>query len=208
MVVTPPLFAINAAIERRARRRDAASAYDELPSDDSQVIIAGFGRFGQVDFVRNYGAQVYYGDASRLDLLMAAGADRAVAFVLAIDDVEASVRTAETVCQHFPDLRIYARVRNRSHAYRLMELGIAVVWRETLHSSLAMAGELLKGLGLSDYAADRAVDLFRNHDERRLYSLFGEHPNEARMQMLAKRATQELEELFAQDAAGDRGPGP
>ncbi len=230
MVATPLLFAINAALERReARRKDAASAYDELPGDESQVIIAGFGRFGQivarilrakripftaldisseqVDFVRNYGSKVYYGDASRLDLLMAARADRAIAFVLAIDDVEASVRTAETVRQHFPNLKIYARVRNRSHAYRMMELGIAVVWRETFHSSLAMAGELLKGLGLPDYAADRAVELFRDHDERRLYSLYGEHRNEARMQMLVKRSAQELEELFAQDAASDRGPG-
>jgi voltage-gated potassium channel Kch len=189
------------------------------------VIIAGFGRFGQivarilrakripftaldisseqVNFVRNYGSKVYYGDASRLDLLLAARADRAIAFVLAIDDVAASVRTAEVVRRHFPHLKIYGRARNRQHAYRLMELGISVVWRETFLSSLDMARELLKGLGLPDFAAARATEIFREHDERRLYSLYGEHRNEERMRMLAKKAAEELEELFAQDAANE-----
>ena len=70
-----------------------------------------------------------------------------------------------------------------------------------------MAREVLKGLGLPDYAADRSVEIFREHDERRLYSLYGEHRNEARMQMLAKKSAQELEELFAHDAAADRQEG-
>ena len=106
------------------------------------MIIAGFGRVGQivgrilnlkkipftaldgnveqVESVRRFGRKVYYGDASRLDLLRAAKADKARLFVLAIDDVEASIRTAEMV-RHFPDLKIYARARNRFHAYRLMD---------------------------------------------------------------------------------------
>ena len=226
LVATPLLFAINGAIERReAKRKASETAYDALPGDESQVIIAGFGRFGQivarilrakripftaldisseqVNFVRNYGSKVYYGDASRLDLLLAARADRAIAFVLAIDDVAASVRTAEVVRKHFPHLKIYGRARNRQHAYRLMELGISVVWRETFLSSLDMARELLKGLGLPDFAAARATELFREHDERRLYSLYGEHRNEERMRMRAKKAAEELEELFAQDAANE-----
>ena len=226
LVVTPLLFAINGAIERReAKRKANETAYDALPGDESQVIIAGFGRFGQivarilrakripftaldnsseqVNFVRNYGSKVYYGDASRLDLLLAARADRAIAFVLAIDDVAASVRTAEVVREHFPHLKIYARARNRQHAYRLMELGISIVWRETFLSSLDMARELLKGLGLPDFAAARTTEIFREHDERRLYSLYGEHRNEERMRMLAKKAAEELEELFAQDAANE-----
>ena len=227
LVATPLLFGINGAIERReAKRKASASAYDALPGDESQVIIAGFGRFGQivarilrakripftaldisseqVNFVRNYGSKVYYGDASRLDLLLAARADRATAFVLAIDDVAASVRTAEVVRRHFPQVKIYARARNRQHAYQLMELGISVVWRETFLSSLDMARELLKGLGLPDFAAARTTEIFREHDEKRLYSLYGEHRNEERMRMLAKKAAEELEELFAQDAANER----
>ncbi|MBK8175870.1 MAG: cation:proton antiporter [Rhodospirillales bacterium] len=226
LALTPFLFAVNSGIERmEAARKAKDRAYDALPGGDNQVIIAGFGRFGQivarilrarrisftaldisaeqVNFVRNYGSQAYFGDASRLDLLIAAGAERAVAFVLAIDDVEASVRTARVVRENFPNLAIYARVRNRAHAYQLMELGVSVVWRETFLSSLSMAEALLKGLGLPAYAAERSVEIFRAHDEQRLYSLYGEHRNEERMRMLAKRAAQELEELFAEDVANE-----
>ena len=227
LAVTPLLFALNGLLERReAQRKVSEATYDRLPGDERQVIIAGFGRFGQIvarilrarrirftaldispdqiDIVRKYGSEAYYGDASRLDLLLAARAERAAAFVLAIDDVTASVRTAEVVRKHFPNLKIYARARNRQHAYRLMELGISVIWRETYLSSLDMAREVLKGLGLPTFVADRSVEIFREHDERRLYDLFGEHRNEQRMQMLTKKAAEELEELFAQDAVNDR----
>ena len=227
LAVTPLLFALNGLLERReAQRKVSEATYDPLPGDERQVIIAGFGRFGQIvarilrarrirftaldispdqiEIVRRYGSEAYYGDASRLDLLLAARAERAAAFVLAIDDVTASVRTAEVVRKHFPNLKIYARARNRQHAYRLMELGISVIWRETYLSSLDMAREVLKGLGLPTFVADRSVEIFREHDERRLYDLFGEHRNEQRMQMLTKKAAEELEELFAQDALNDR----
>jgi glutathione-regulated potassium-efflux system protein KefB len=118
---------------------------------DTPVIIAGFGRFGQVvgrilrargipftamdadpvqiDFLKRFGNKVFYGDASRLDLLRAARADKARVFVLAIDDVQSSVRTAREVQEHFPHLIIFARARNRTHAYQLMELGIQHVMR-------------------------------------------------------------------------------
>jgi monovalent cation:proton antiporter-2 (CPA2) family protein len=226
MAITPLLLRLNDRLTRWFER-DHAPAFDVLPGEENQVIIAGFGRFGQivgrilrarhisftaleasseqVNFVRQYGSKVYYGDASRLDLLQAARADAAVIFVLAIDDVEASVRTAAVVRKHFPHLRIYARARNRNHAYRLMELGIAVVWRETFLSSLDMAREVLKGLGLSDYTAMKATETFRAHDEQLLYSHFGQHQDDKRMQVLAMKAAQELEELFAQDLAQERG---
>ena len=228
MVVTPLLFTLNEWLSAR-RAKKQTQAFDTLPGDESAVIIAGFGRFGQivgrilaakhipftaleasaeqVDFVRQYGSKVYYGDASRLDLLHAARADKAEIFVVAIDDVEASVRTAETVRRHFPHLRIFARVRNRAHAYRMMEIGIPVVWRETYLSSLDMARQVLQALGLPDYAAEKAAATFRSHDEERLYGLFGEHNDTKRMQALVKKSAIELEELFAQDARNDHGPG-
>jgi monovalent cation:proton antiporter-2 (CPA2) family protein len=220
MAVSPFLFLAYDGF-RRLRSAPGAEPAAALPEEENQVIIAGFGRFGQivgrilrarhigftalnasaeqVDFVARYGNRIHYGDASRLDLLNAAKADRAVVFVLAIDDVEASVRTARTVREHFPKLKIYARARNRQHAYRLMELGIAVVWRETFLSSLDMAGAVLEGLGLPDYAAARAVATFRSHDEARLYGHFGAHGDEKRMQALAMKAAEELERLFAED---------
>ncbi|MEQ1877165.1 MAG: NAD-binding protein, partial [Bdellovibrionia bacterium] len=93
----------------------------------------------QVEVVRRFGAQTYYGDASRLDLLRAAGAAKAKIFVLAIDEPEASVRTARMVRDHFPNLKIFARARNRGHAYDLLDIGVTVIHRETLGSSLWLA---------------------------------------------------------------------
>ncbi|MFO1129600.1 MAG: monovalent cation:proton antiporter-2 (CPA2) family protein [Rhodospirillales bacterium] len=223
MAITPLLFALNARLtDAKWVGGEKTAAYETLPGDESQVIIAGFGRFGQiigrmlsalrirftalekspeqVDFVRQYGSKVYYGDASRLDLLQAARADKAEIFVLAIDDVEDSLRAAETVLKHFPQLKVFARARNRAHAYRLMELGIAVVWRETFLSSLDMAKHVLEGLGLPDYEAERVAEKFRAYDEQRLYGHFGQHQDEKRMQVLAKKAAEELRDLFAQDA--------
>ena len=89
-----------------------------------------------IDFIRRFGNRVFFGDASRLDLLRAARADRASVFVLAIDNVDASVRTAEVVLETFPHLFIFARDRNRQHAYLLRALGITRIMRETWLSSL------------------------------------------------------------------------
>lgn len=223
MATTPLLAALDGPLARRgAARSQAAVTYDEPPPDTRPVIIAGFGRFGQivarilrakkipfialeispaqVDFVRGFGNEVFYGDASRIDLLRAAKADQAAAFVLAIDDPDASVRTALTVRETFPDLPIYARARNRNHAYRLMDAGIRVVWRETFLSSLDMAGAVLAGLGYRERDVRTAVETFRSHDERRLYAHYGLHNDVKRMQDLAKAANKELEELFEADA--------
>lgn len=225
IAVTPLLFAAEALVARHRRIPQAARGFDEPCGEEKQVIIAGFGRFGQivarilrakkiaftaleispdqVDFVRGFGNEVFYGDASRLDLLRAARADQAVALVLAIDDPDASVRTAQTVKENFPRLPIYARARNRNHAYRLMDLGIKVVWRETFMSSTDMARAVLKSVGLPEREADKAIETFRRHDERRLYAHHGLHNDERRMQALAKEAMKELEELFAADVAED-----
>lgn len=225
MATTPLLAGLDAMAGRRRAARKAEAAYDDPPEEHRQVLIAGFGRFGQivarilrakqipftaleispdqVDFVRAFGNEVFYGDASRIDLLRAAKADQAAAFVLAIDDPDASVRTAQTVRENFPTLPIYARARNRNHAYRLMDAGVRVVWRETFLSSLDMAGAVLTGLGYPEREVDNALETFRRHDERRLYAHHGLHNNAKRMQDLAKAATKELEELFAADAAAE-----
>ena len=148
---------------------DAARPFDEIDDGETPVIIAGFGRFGQivarilrlrkipftaldsnqthVDFVRRFGNQVYYGDASRLDLLRAAGIETAKVFVLAIDDVDASVRTAQLVREQFPKVKVFARARNRQHAFALMDAGVTNIIRETLLSSLELATSVLQELG-------------------------------------------------------------
>ncbi len=218
MAATPLLLLLNDTVFKQQPKPE--KQFDQ-PSGDNPVIIAGFGRFGQivarilrakkigftaleisseqVDFVRAYGNKIYYGDASRLELLRAAEADRAKVFVLAIDDVEASLRTAEMVRKHFPEVTVYARARNRKHAYQLMDLGINLIWRETFLSSLDMARGVLQGLGLSKTQSERAVETFREHDEARLIAHHDTHNDEQRMIYLAQKATQELEELFARD---------
>jgi glutathione-regulated potassium-efflux system ancillary protein KefC/glutathione-regulated potassium-efflux system protein KefB len=225
MAVTPLLVLGNARVLARRRKPSADESIQTPPSEENQVIIAGFGRFGQivarilrakrigftaleasqeqVDFVKRYGNKIYYGDASRLDLLRAAKAEQAAVFVLAIDEVAASLRTAKTVRKHFPHLRVYARARNRKHAYQLMELGVHVIQRETFLSSLDVARQVLEGLGLPDYQAEAAVARFREIDERRLYDSYGQHDDETKMIYLAKQAADELEELFAQDAEAE-----
>jgi uncharacterized protein (DUF924 family)/voltage-gated potassium channel Kch len=169
MVLGPLLLALYEAVGKRWLPRGAARPFDAIEDTEPRVIIAGFGRFGQIvgrvlrarcvpftaldasqthiDFVRRFGNQVYYGDASRLDLLRAAGAERARVLVLAIDDVEASVRAAALVRAQFPALKVYARARSRQHAFQLMEAGVHWVIRETYVSSLEMAGVVLEALG-------------------------------------------------------------
>ena len=169
MLLTPIAYLLNEKISAYGEDK-SEPAYDEIASDHHEVIIAGFGRFGQivgrllavvgkqftaleidssqVDVVRRYGNTVHYGDASKPDLLRAAGAAHAKIFVLAIDDIEASMRTAETVARHFPHLTIIARARNRRHEYHLMDLGIKSIYRETLSSSLEMSEQVLTGWAL------------------------------------------------------------
>ena len=219
MAMTPFLLAAGDLVLRRLGSKQDRP-YDIPVSGD--IIIAGFGRFGQivarvlrargirftaldasseqVDFVARYGNRIYYGDASRLDLLRAAGAETARAFVLAIDDVEASLRTAAIVRQHFPNLPVYARARNRQHVYRLMDLGARVIQRDTFLSSLAVAEALLRDLGLSDSEAERTVSKLRELDERRLYEDYAHYTDDEKMRERAKAAMQQLEEMFARDA--------
>jgi voltage-gated potassium channel Kch len=121
--------------------------------------------------------------------------------VVAVDDVDASLRTVETAAQHFPHLQIYARARNRQHAYRLMDLGVRVVKRETFLSALDLTREVLRGLGMSAKDAESTVKTFRDHDERRLAEHHTHYTDEEKMRSLAKAAAGELEEMFMRDAA-------
>jgi monovalent cation:proton antiporter-2 (CPA2) family protein len=196
--------------------------YDDI-HENNPVIIAGFGRFGQipgrimrvlgvgftaleqdpdqVDIIRRFGGKIYYGDASRLDLLQAAGADKAKLFILAIDEIEASVKVAQIVRKHFPDLKILARARNRTHAFRLMDLGVHDVWRETLSSSLALSKHLLFDLGFSKDAAIKAVEIFRDNDQKLLYDQYVVKEDEKRMISASKEAGEQLTELLKLDLA-------
>lgn len=161
--------------------------YDQIKNESPDVIIAGLGRFGQmfarilktqnigfvaidhdsehVEELRRFGNKAYYGDARREDILHAAGAAKAKYFILAIDDVEASLECAKTVLEHFPSLKIFARARNRGHAFDLMESGITNIKRETLDSSLNFARDLFIDMGFEKNKAFDLIEKFRVHDE-------------------------------------------
>ena len=226
LLAAPLLIAAHAKVLALWTALTAVPEYDVIEPQDKPVIIAGFGRFGQivgrvlrmsgipftaleisyeqVDFVRKYGGKIYYGDASRLELLAAAGATRARLFVLAIDDVKASIETARVVRQHFPALPIIARAHNRVHYFRLRDLGVEVIHREVFAASAEAAVDVLRALGMADADAVRAVALFREHDEKLLVQQYSIHENEDQLIQTTKQAAEQLQEVFEQDAAGRR----
>jgi monovalent cation:proton antiporter-2 (CPA2) family protein len=221
MVLTPLLFALRDEAFRRLDAGGEARAFDAIDDDGSRVIIAGFGRFGQivgrvlrlkriaftaldaspthVDFLRRFGNKIYYGDASRVDLLRAAGAERATVFVLAIDDFEASMRALETVRENFPKLRVVARARNRQHAYALLGAGVETVIRETFAGSLDAARATLEELGVSHADARATVKRFGTYDEAMVRKTFVHRDDEKALIESAKKYSAELESILQQD---------
>ena len=223
MLLAGPVIALHDRIIAAWTGRRVAQEYDTIDAPPAPVIIAGFGRFGQivsrvlrmadipftaldasssqVDFVRRFGNRIYYGDASRLELLHAAHTADARLFVLAIDDVEASIKTARVVRKHFPELRIVARARNRVHHFRLRDVGVRHIFRETFPASLEAAHAALIELGFDDEAAGHAVSIFRHHDEEQLAAQYGVHHDEAQLVQTARQAAEQLRELFESDVA-------
>ncbi|WP_347331750.1 monovalent cation:proton antiporter-2 (CPA2) family protein [Marinimicrobium locisalis] len=169
------------------RQRKPSPQY-ETPSPSKGVIIAGYGRFGQivgrmmnsykipmtildsspgqVDLVRRYGNKVYYGDASRRSLLKQAGADHATLLVVAVDNPVKSLSIVDTARKHFPELKVIARAVDRSHAYELRKRGIQALRRETFHSALKVGEDALIALGQTPELAARHAQMFGEHDER------------------------------------------
>lgn len=223
MALTPFLIKLSEWLCRTRAAQQPIENYDTIDAEDSQVILAGFGRMGQivarvlrlrkipftaldksfeqVDFVRKFGGKVYFGDASRLDLLRAAHTERAKIFVLVVDDVDSSLRIAEMVRRHYPHLKIYARARNRHHVYKLREIGVHVVVREQFHSSLEMSRQLLIDFGATPDEARTLMVRFRDHDENMLARQQQFHQDEAQLIASVKQSLTELEDLFEQDVS-------
>ena len=220
MIMTPLIYWL-AEWSTQRREEPVSKDYDTMEDDGHDVIIAGSGRVGQVvarllaatgkpftalerdtgqvDLLRRYGATVYFGDASRLDLLRAAGAERAKVFVLAISNLEESMHIAEVVTQHFPHLTIVARARNRRHAHKLMDLGIELIFRETLQSSLSMSEAVLTKLGRTQEEARRTAQAFCKHDSQLLLQQHAIHDSEEDLIQSAKDTSEELERLLRGD---------
>src|SRR5271165_7181400 len=228
MILSPLLLTLHDALFKTTEADDRP--FDTPVELYPKVIIAGFGRFGQivgrilrakkiaftaleanqtqVDFLRHFGNQVFYGDASRLELLRAARAENAEVFVLAIDDVEASVKTAELIGKHFPHLKIFARARNRQHAFRLMDLNVRYTIRETLVSSLELSEKVLETLGLSKRKAVETVQQFRTHDEQTMAKQQAVKDDESKFLQTTRESAEQLLQLFESDAAQPEEPAP
>jgi glutathione-regulated potassium-efflux system ancillary protein KefC len=214
---------------RLAARRDGPQMKEIDVPQHAPVIIAGFGRYGQtigrllnangleatvlehdaeqVEAIRRFGWKVFYGDASRLDLLRVAGAEHAKVFALAIDDVEQSIGVAKLVREHFPHLAIVARARNVTHYYRLRQLGVTLIERETLDSALMSARSVLEQLGWRPHTARQQAQRFRRHNVELVEQMAPHLGDEQKLIALAKAGRQQLETLWAQeraDAAGQR----
>ncbi len=224
MVLTPLLLMAEARLSKRA---PAAMAFEKPAENDRHVVIAGFGRYGQIvarilrakkipftaldisaeqiELVRKFGSQAFFGDASRPEILEAAQIGKARAFVLAIDDVEASMRIAEIVTAQHPKVPLFVRARNRNHVHRLYDLGIKNVQRETFLSSLETTRTLLATLGISEREAERTVRTFKSHDERRLSEDYKHYSDMERMQARARSDAATLQQLFEEDAAEEIG---
>jgi glutathione-regulated potassium-efflux system protein KefB len=199
--------------------------FDEIIDIAPRVIIAGYGRMGQivsrilraqnisftaletsaeqVDLSRRFGTNIYFGDPSRPDLLRAAGVDKAEVFVLATDDPETNIRTARIVRRTYPHLRIVARARNRQHAFRLMDMNIEHVVRDTLYSSLEMSRLVLEDLGLAPSIAADRVAKFEKLDAKVLQQQYLVYDDEAALVQSAKDALDDLQRLFEADVEQD-----
>jgi glutathione-regulated potassium-efflux system ancillary protein KefC/glutathione-regulated potassium-efflux system protein KefB len=220
MLLTPLAYMLNEFADKTLESAEEPQ-YDEPDDPHNDVIIAGFGRVGQivgrllavtgtpftaleidssqVDVVRRYGNVVHYGDASRLDILRAAGAENAKVFVLAIDDIKSSIHTAEAVKRHFPHLKIVARARNRRHAHGLMGIGMEHIFRETLPSSLNMSKRVLISLGFDKEEVEQVSEKFRARDARLLKEQQAIHHSEEQMIQSSKDTAAELESLLQDD---------
>jgi len=195
---------------------------EEISEPQNQsVIIAGFGRYGQVigrmlyangiqptvldtdadqiEAMRRFGWRVFYGDATRLDLMRTAGAATAKVLVLAIDDVAQSVAAAQMVRENFPELTIVARARNVQHAFDLLELGVTLFERETLDSALMSARTVLEQLGWERHQARTLALRFRRHNVEQLLKMAPHRKDADKLLAAAKQGRQQLEEQFAQE---------
>ncbi len=221
MVATPLLLLaydrlVAPRLARLARRPD-----DVISPQDNPVLIAGFGRFGQIigrllyaqgigvtvldhdpdqiEFLRQYDFKVFYGDATRMDLLESAGAERARILVVAIDGMEDSLALIDSVRARFPHLEIYARARHVSHVYQLKDRGVNLFERELFEGSLMLGRRVLEGLGYDPTHARSLALRFRRHNIAAIDRFYPHYTDQKKLVSLARQARDELEEMFRQD---------
>ncbi|RMQ43227.1 Glutathione-regulated potassium-efflux system protein [Pseudomonas cichorii] len=222
MAMTPLLFMAMARwIKPKTKPVEVPDEYRDIHTDSPRVVIAGMGRMGQIvarilraqnipfvaldtavesiEFSRSFGnVPVFYGDPLKPEILRAAKVHEAEFFIIATDDPETNIKTAELIRKLYPDMKIIARARNRQHVHRLIDVGAQAV-RETFYSSLEMSRQTLLGLGLSQAQADARISRFKRHDEQVLAAQHLVYDDEAKVLQTAREARQELAQLFEAD---------
>ncbi len=222
MVISPIALAFNEKILANLNNRKKKDVqFDEIDTNNNHVIIAGYGRFGQIcgrilrslgipftaleldpaqiELLRKFGTKVYYGDASRAELLEKAGAADAKLLILAIDDVESSIEAAKVITEQFPKLKILARARNRDHAFQLRDLGITFIKRETFDAAVELSKEMLVELGYKRDHADRLTDKFKLHDESMLIEQHLIRHDEKQMISISRQGAEQLTQVLNDD---------
>ena len=200
--------------------RDRSRAPDAI-RESNPVIVAGFGRFGQVvvrvlrglsigatvidhdpeqiDTVRRFGWKAYYGDATRMDILEAAGAASARMLLVAIDDPAAAMTVVKRARQRFPRLPILVRAHSRTDAYEYAEIGVPVV-REVFSASLEAAERILQTLGFPERQTERVIARFRDYDERQIVENARHRHDEAKLIALSEQGRRDIAQLLAAEA--------
>ncbi|HEX7676233.1 MAG TPA: monovalent cation:proton antiporter-2 (CPA2) family protein [Bdellovibrio sp.] len=219
MIASPFIILLNDIIERKQTQPE--KEYDRIDDNNNPVIIAGFGRFGQIfgrilrtqdigftaidhdseqiELLRRFSNKVYYGDASRREILEAAGAARAKYLIVAVDDMATATQISQIAKEHYPHLLIYARARNRQHVFELMELGVQHIRRETLDSSLNLTQNLLIDLGIPEARAKFMIERFRLHDELMLKEQYKVRHDQKVFIDVSRLGQQQLAQVLKED---------
>ncbi|MDN6020146.1 MAG: glutathione-regulated potassium-efflux system protein KefB [Enterobacterales bacterium] len=227
MVTTPLLMQlVDRILEKRYNPQEEDEEAPFVEDDDPQVIIVGFGRFGQVigrllmankmritvlerdvsavSMMRRYGYKVYYGDATELELLRAAGAEKAEAIVVTCNEPEDTLAVVHLCQQHFPHLKILARARGRVEAHELLMAGVNQFSRETFSSALELGRKALMELGMHPHQAHRAQQHFRRLDMRMLRELMPHHQGDVTQISRVKEARRELQDKYQRQMHHER----
>lgn len=221
MAVTPVVLKLLTAIANRKSKDEEPGEYSLIEEQHNDLIVAGFGRFGQilgrilnsqgivytavdsspdqVKLVRDYGNTVFYGNLANHKLLESAGIARAKILALCVEDMENSLKIATLVKKHYPAVKIFARAKNRFHEIRLRELGVDYVIREVLLSSLAFSRELLISLGLEPERSQKIVDTFQAHDRDLVAQQAALINDRQSMIQSTREAAEELKRLLRED---------
>lgn len=232
MALTTPLVMLHEFITRSrtiqerahreaAQQKRSLTELDQQEDHKAEVIIAGFGRFGQIigriltasnipfnaldknpdhiEFLKNYGVKSYYGDATRIELLEAAGIREAKVLVVALVNTQASLEITRLVKKHFPHVNLIVRARDRAHAYQLAELGVENPIREIYESSLSAAMRTLTEIGYTQGQSQRAINIFREHDQSLLNEAIAISKDPKELALLVKQSRKELKDLFDKD---------